>query len=224
MTIRFDYLFNSFEYILVLVLYSTYFILFNVFILLSSKEQKREYKEFSYLKITSIINIILGGLIFFIPGISIITPAPQFEISIYVAFLIFRSLFFFIPRIFTMGLIFVLIGRKYKEKIGRFFMYSGIFWTIYSTWASICLYTPELAIPNLPPLLEFLGILDFPVAFILQPILGIGSISNIIAYIFFMIHSYYNNDRNLKIAGFIYIIGPSLMVLGMIPYYLSIWY
>ncbi|MFX1489604.1 MAG: hypothetical protein ACFFBI_10680 [Promethearchaeota archaeon] len=123
-----------------------------------------------------------------------------------------------------MGLIFVLIGRKYKEKIGRFLMYSGIFWAIYSTWASICLYMPDTPYPTLPNLLGFLGIFDFQVTYILQLILGIGSISNIIAYIFFMIHSYYNNDRNLKIAGFIYIIGQSLMVLGMIPYYISIWY
>ena len=195
-----------------------------MFILLSSNEHKREFKEFSNLKITSIINIILGGLVFFIPLFSISTPYSQVEISIYVAFNIIRSLVFFIPRIFTMGLIFIFLGRKYKEKIGRFLMYSGVFWTIYSIWASICLYMPEIPVPTLPSLLGFLGLLDFPLYIVIQQGLIVGSISNIIAYIFFMIHSYSNNDRNLKIAGFIYIIGQSLMGLGMIPFYLSMWY
>ncbi len=159
---------------------------------------------------------------FFIPLVSLSTPYSQIEESIYVAYYIFRSLVFFIPRIFTMGLIFILIGRKYKEKIGRFLMYSGVFWTIYSIWAAIWLYTPEIPNPFLPSLLNFLGVLDFPLYFVFQQVSSIGFVSNTIALIFFMIHGYSNNDRNLKIAGFIYIIGQSLMGLGMIPYYLSI--
>ncbi len=53
-------------------------------------------------------------------------------------------------------------------------------------------------------------------------ILSFGSINKAIAIIFFMIHTYSNNDKNLKIAGFIYIIGRALMVLSMIPFYLRI--
>lgn len=194
-----------------------------MFILLSSKDSRKEIKEFSYLKITSIINIILGSLMLFIPLVSISTPYSQIEESIYIAYNIFRSLVFFIPRIFTLGLIFILIGRKYKEKIGRFLMYSGVFWTIHSIWAAIWFYTPELHSSFLPHLLYFLGVVDFPFYYVIQQVSSIGIVSNTIALIFFMIHGYSNNDRNLKIAGFIYIIGQSLMGLGMIPYYLSMW-
>ncbi|MFX1426120.1 MAG: hypothetical protein ACFFBE_06675 [Promethearchaeota archaeon] len=174
------------------------------------------------MKITSIFNIILVVLLLILPQISLIGPAPQIEEQIYTGYNIFYSLIFFIPRIFTFGIIFIIIGLKYKEQIGPFLMYSGIFWTIFSTWAAICLYIPESFFPSLPQLLYTTGsIAEFEIYISIQNALGVGSIANILAYIFFMIHSYINHDRDLKIAGFIYIIGRSLMGLGLIPYYLS---
>ncbi|MFX1279263.1 MAG: hypothetical protein ACFFA3_07585 [Promethearchaeota archaeon] len=156
-----------------------------------------------------------------LPQISLIGPAPHFEEVIYIGYNVFRSLIFFIPRIFTFGIIFIIIGLKYKEQIDQFLMYSGIFWTIFSTYATICLYSPELFSPSLSQILELMGLIkDFNIYMSIQLVLGIGSIANIIAYIFFLIHSYMNHDKDLKIAGFIYIIGQLLMGLGLIPYYL----
>jgi len=205
-------------------MFSLYFILFNVFLLLSSEENKREFQDFSYLRITSTINIILGGLIFFLPTTSLSTPYTELELIVYVGYNILYSLIIFIPRIFTTGLIFIFLGLKYKEQIGQFLMYTGIFWTIYSTWASICLYNPELANPGIVSVLDLLGIIDLGRFYgVMLNILSIGSITNIIAIIFFMVHSYSNNDKNLKIAGFIYLIGQALMGLSLIPFYLSLW-
>lgn len=203
---------------------SFYFILFNVFLFLSSEENKRELQDFSYLRITCLINIILGGLIFILPATSLSTPYTELEKIMYVGYNIFYSLVFFIPRIFTMGLIFIFLGLKYKEQIGQFLMYTGIFWTIYSTWASICLYFPENSTPGLATALELMGITDLGRVYIVMlNILSFGSTSNAIAIIFFMVHSYLNNDKNLKIAGYIYIIGQALMGLSFIPLYISMW-
>ena len=205
-------------------MFSTYFILFNVFILLSSKENKREFQDFSRLKVTSVVNIILPGALFFIPNATLSSPYSQMEELLFFGIYLLRSSIFFIPLIYTMGLIFFFIGTRHKEQFGNFLKYSGLAWTFYSIWAAIFLYNPELPSPFLFPLLRFMGILNYPFDHVIQIILSaIGSIGNIFGYIFFMVHAYFNKDKNLKIAGFVYIIGQSLMILGMIPFYISVW-
>ncbi|MFX1391053.1 MAG: hypothetical protein ACFE9Z_13395 [Promethearchaeota archaeon] len=167
--------------------------------------------------------MVLGSLIFIFPVTSLSTPYTQMEKILYIEYSIVRSFVFYIPHIFTMGLIFILIGIKHKENMGQFLMYCGIFWVIYFTWASICLYDPELSTPGLGSILELMGILAYPYYLIVRIALGVGSITNILAFDFFIVYNYISNDRNLKNAGLIYIIGPSLMELSMIPYYLSLW-
>ncbi|MFX1590185.1 MAG: hypothetical protein ACFFC1_18755 [Promethearchaeota archaeon] len=219
MSIRIYFVFVSFEQFLPAVLFSLYLIVFNVFLLRSSLENEREFPYFSRLKTTSIINIVLAGVIFFLPYLSISTPYIGIEEAVFIAYsYIFRSLIYTIPQIFTMGVILFVIGSKYKSQIGPFLMYCGIFWMVFFTWASISLYYPQYENILLPPLLNIVNIItEIEELITIEIVLGLGFIFNILGYIFFMIHSYSNSDKNLKIAGFAYIIGAALMGLGRIP-------
>ena len=223
MPFRISFVFTSFEQFLPAALCSLYLIVFNAFLLRSSLANEREFPYFSRLKTTSIINIVLAGVIFFLPDMSISTPYIGIEEAIFIAYNILRSLIYTIPQIFTIGLILFLIGSKYKSQMGPFLMYSGIFWMVFFTWASISLYNPQYTSIGLPFLLYFIDVItEIEVHFILQMVLGLGFIFNILGYIFFMVHSYSNNDKNLKIAGFAYIIGAAIMGLGGIPSFLNL--
>lgn len=221
MTLRFYFFFTSFEQFLPVALVSLYLILFNAFLFRSSLENEREFPYFSRLKTTSIINIVLAGVLFLLPNMSISTPFLGIEEAVFIAYYIIRCLIYIIPQIFTIGLILFFIGSKYKSQMGPFLMYSGIFWMIFFTWASISLYDPLYGNIGLAYLLMVVDVITKTgVDFTFQLVLGLGFILNIVGYIFFMVHSYSNKDKNLIIAGFAYIIGPFIRNLGMIPYYL----
>jgi len=224
MPFRIYFVFTSFEQFLPATLCSLYLIVFNAFLLRSSLANEREFPYFSRLKTTSIINIVLAGVIFFLPNMSISTPYLGIEEAVFIAYnYILRSLIYTILQIFTTGLILFLIESKYKSQLGPSLMYSGIFWMVFFTWASISLYNPQYTYIGLPSLLSFLDVItEIEVNFTLQIVLGLGFIFNILGYIFFMVHSYSNNDKNLKIAGFVNIIGAAIMSLGMIPTYLNL--
>jgi hypothetical protein len=102
-------------------------------------------------------------------------------------------------------------------------MYTGIFWLIFTIWASITLFSPFFNFSYLAYILQ--RTIIFPSVYvysILIHVFSIGGIFGALAVIFLLIHAFVNNDSSLKIAGFIYFIGTATIGLSQIAFYIQL--
>lgn len=221
MTIVFYYWFSSLMYFVPMAMYTTYRITFSAFLIVASREKGRETLYRNRFLTAAIIIIVSTALLFFFPvGIGYSSPTAE-EMAIVVLFIMLNSLITHIPGIISYGLVFFNYGYKNRRQIGNYMTYSGLFWFIFSIWASISLFSPFNNMSQLPWILH--TVFDFPIFLVfgvLQQILSIGMWLSVLANIFLLLHAFLNKDRTLKIAGFIHFIWQATIVLSFIPSYL----
>ena len=223
MTIIFHYWFSSLAYFVPIAMFSAYKITFSAFLIVSSREKSRETLYKNLLLIAAIINIVSTVLLFFFPtGYATSSPTVE-EKAIFYLFIIIPILITYVPSIFSFGIVFIIYGYKNRRQIGNYLMYSGLFWLVFTIWASFSLFSPFGGPPQLPLILN--DILNFPSFWayvILSQILSIGFWFNVLANIFLLIHAFLNKDQSLKIAGLIYFIWYATIGLSIIPLYIEI--
>lgn len=221
MTIIFHYWFSSLAYFVPIAMFSAYKITFSAFLIVSSQEKGRETLHKNLLLIAAIINIVSTVLLFFFPiGSSGYSPTVE-EKAIRNLFIIITSLITYVPGIISFGLIFFIYGYKNRRQIGNHLMYSGLFWLVFTIWASFSLFSPFSNTPQLPMILD--QVFNFPsflVYVILSQILTIGFWFSVLANIFLLIHAFLNKDQSLKIAGLIYFVWHATIGLSSIPFYI----
>ena len=224
MTIVFYYWFSSLMYFVPMATYTTYRITFSAFLIVASREKCRETLHRNRFLTAAIINIVSTVLLFFFPfGIGYSGPTAE-EMVMVILFIMVNSLITHIPGIISYGLVFFNYGHKNRRQIGNYLKYSGLFWLIFSIWASISLFSPFNNMSQLPWILD--TIFNFPtflVIVVLQQILSIGNWFSVLANFFLLLHAFLNKDRTLKIAGFIHFIWQATIVLSFIPSYLWIY-
>ncbi|MFX1269917.1 MAG: hypothetical protein ACFFAK_18305, partial [Promethearchaeota archaeon] len=161
MTIIFHFWFNSFAYFLPLGMYSAYMIAFSVFLIIASKEKDRTTIFKNHLKYAAIVNFISIILLFFFPSGAYIWSPTNEEMMAVILFLdILPSLLTYIPRIYSFGIVFFAYGYKNRSVIKNYLMYTGIFWLIFTIWASITLFSPFFSISQLVFILD--QVFNFP--------------------------------------------------------------
>ena len=223
MAITFLFWFESFGLFLPYGIYNANIITFSVFLILASTENERQAKDKSFLKAAGIVNIVSAALIFFFPiGFSGPgTLSPEEKVLVYGIVYIAPALITYIPRIFSFGIVFFILGFKNRDPKRKLLMYAGIMWLIYTIWASICLFSTFGLIPYLAYILsDFLGVAFEPYLLsILLNIFGVGNLFYLLGTTFLLIYGYSENDLKLKIAGFVYLFGTIALSLSIIPYY-----
>lgn len=226
MAIIFHFWFSSLACFVPVAMYSAFKITFSAFLIVSSREKRREMLRKNLILIAAIINIISTVLLFFFPiGFTGYSSTVE-ERAMINLFIIIASLITYIPGIVSFGVVFFIYGYKNRRKIGNYLMYSGLFWLIFTIWASISLFSPFSNTPQLPMILENLSIFNPPgplVAVITIQILAIGSWFSVLANIFLLIHAFLDKDRMLKIAGLIYFVWHATIGLSFILQYLSMY-
>lgn len=223
MTIIFHFWFSSLAYFVPIAMYSAFRITFSAFLIVYSQEKGRETLHKNLILIAAIINIVSTVLLFFIPsGSTAYSPTVE-ERAMRNLFLIITSLITYIPSIISFGVVFFIYGYKNRRQIGNYLMYSGLFWLVFTIWASFSLFSPFNNMPQLPLILD--DILNFPsilVYIIISQILTIGFWFSVLANIFLLIHAFLNKDQSLKIAGLIYFIWHATIGLSSIPLYIQL--
>jgi hypothetical protein len=203
-------------------MYSGYIIAFSAFLIIASRDEDREPQHSKLLLFAAIVNIISTALLYFFPSgfsYSSITTEERFLRTLLT---IIPSLIIYIPNIFSFGIVFTFYGYKNRRQIGNYLMYSGLFWLVFTIWASVCIFSPYGSMPQLPFILD--EIVNFPhyfIPLIISQILLVGSGFDTLANIFLLIHAFLNKDKSLKIAGLIYFIGNATFGLSFIPTYIS---
>lgn len=223
MTIIFHFWFNSFAYFLPLGMYSAYMIAFSVFLIIASKDKDRTTVFKNHLKSAAIVNFISIILLFFFPiGATSFSPTDEEMMTLILFLYILPSLLTYIPKIYSFGIVFFVYGYKNRSLIKNYLMYTGIFWLIFTIWASITLFSPFASFSQLVYILDH--VFNFPSIYlysILIQVFSFGGLFGALANIFLLIHAFVNNDSSLKIAGFIYFIGPATIGLSQIPLYIQ---
>ncbi|TFG03700.1 MAG: hypothetical protein EU542_01240 [Promethearchaeota archaeon] len=225
MTVILYFWFQSFGLFFPLALYTSIMIAFNVFLIKDSSEKDRNLRYKGLLRVAGIVNIISVLILFFFPisygSTSSLTPEERLVINCF--FYILPTLIINVPRIFTFGALFIILGNRIENDNQKYLKYTGVFWLVYSVWASIFLISPIGNMPNLAYILVSYHDPYFNpyLQNILIYIFGLGSIFNLFGVIYLLIYSYLENDQTLKIVGLIYLIGNALLSLGMIPYYIE---
>ena len=218
MAIIFHFWFSSLGHFVPIAMYSAYRITFSVFLIVSSRERSRETLHKNLLLIAAIINIVSTVLIFFFPiGSTAYSPTVE-ERALRNLFIIIASLITYIPGIISFGVVFFIYGYKNRRQIGNHLMYSGVFWLVFTIWASISLFSPFSNTPQLSMILDnIFNLPSFLVYSIMFQILAIGSWFSVLANIFLLIHAFLNKDQMLKIAGLIYFVWHATIGLSFIP-------
>lgn len=224
MAISFQFWFSSLGHFLPVAVFSAYKITFSAFLIVSGREKGREKIYKNLVLLAGIVNIVSTAALFFIPVGSTAYGATEEEIVLRNLIIILSSLITFIPGIISFGVVFSIYGYKNRRHIGNYLMYSGLFWLIFTIWASISISNPYSNVSFLPYILD--DIFNFPnfgVLLIMSQILAVGFWFNVLGNIFLLIHAFLNKDRRLKIAGLIYLTWYATIGLSSIPYYLSIY-
>jgi hypothetical protein len=225
MAVTLYFLFSSITYLIPFALYSTYMIAFSVFLIFSSKQYNNEYQNKKLLEIAAIINIISVVALIFIP-VNFTTsgsiPDDQ-RTLLYIMYYTLASIVAYVPRIFSFGVTFLIYGYRNQDRSGNYLLLTGIFWLIFTTWAALGLFSPFYGTPGAIYLLDYLfPFVDFYAVVILLQLVSVGGIFSVLGGIFLLIHSFIHKDQNLKIAGFIYLVGTAIVSLGLIPQYLEL--
>ena len=225
MAITLYFPFSSITNFIPYALYGAYLIIFSIFLILTNKQYSDDHQNSSLLKIAAIINFISVVALLFVPvGFSTSGSIPDDQrILFYIMFYTLPSLVAFVPRILSFGIIFLVYGYRNKERSGNYLLLSGIFWLIFTTWSALSLIVPYYNIPQLPSLMLIIfPSIEIYSYLIFYQILGLGSIFGALGGIYLLIHSFINEDRNLKIAGFVYLVGTAIVSLGIIPQYIQL--
>lgn len=218
--------FSSITYFIPFALYGAYMITFSVFLILASKQYTEDRQNKILLEIAAIINIISVAALFFVPvsfNTSGSIPEDQ-RTLLYVMYYTLPSLVAYVPHIFSFGIIFLIYGYRNQDRSGNYLLLTGIFWLIFTAWATLSLFSPFSGSPGAIFLLDYIFNTFFNsyVTIIFQLLLSVGGIFSVLGGIFLLIHSFINKDQNLKIAGFIYLVGTAIVSLGLIPMYLEL--
>jgi len=218
--------FNSIIFFIPYVLYGGYITIFSIFVGLTSEDRTHEYQKSMILKYASIINILVVISLLFVPfGFRTSGSIPSdVRTLLYLLTFILPSILAFVPRIFTFGFAFLIFGNKNRDDFGKYLTYTGIFWLIYSVWASFSLLSPISNIPQLAFVLDYSFNIfpEYELLIVFLQLLSMGSIFGVLGGIALLMHSFKHNDRNLKIAGFIYLVGIAILSLGVIPQYIDL--
>lgn len=224
MAITFQFWFSSLEHFVPIAMYCAFRIAFSAFLIASSRDKGRETLHKNLMLLAAIINIVSTVLLFFFPiGSRAYSPTVEEE-ALRNLFIIIGSLITYIPSIISFGLVFFIYGYKNRRQIGNYLMYSGVFWLIFTKWASISLFSPFNNTPQLPMIIDLIFNLPSSLVYVISfQILAIGSWFSVLANFFLLIHAFLTKDRMLKIAGLIYFIWHATIGLSFIPLYFSIY-
>jgi hypothetical protein len=222
MSATIKFVFMDFEIFLPFLLNSLVIALMSVFLYFSGKEKERDLPDIRFLELSAVINLLSIIFLFFIPVPDPLrTPIASYERIIFYGLAILRSLIYTISRLLSLGLIIFIIGRNHREQFGDYLMISGLSWLLYFTLLAISLPDSEYRAPLLPRILYLDSDNNICGYYIFQSIYGIINLFNPLGFIFLIVHGFKNNDQNLKLAGFIYVLGFYILTLGYIPLYVE---
>jgi len=214
MTLIFSFIdFSTFLFI-VPITSSIIAIIYNMFFILSGKNQPSEVNDSKYLIYLGITNISFIFLSFLIPDLLLRSPYNEVETQIYLAYNVFRGLLFSVPSLITYGVIFLIFGLKNRQRFKSYIMISGILWIIYYSVNAIVLNGELYMILFQLTAIDILTITSIfiIVSFFLMFLLSIG-------FILLIVHGFKNNDNNMKYAGFVYFLGFALTLI--IPLFIT---
>ena len=181
---------------------------YNIFIIISGKNQAGEVGYSKLLIYSGIINLVILALWLIIPRIEYSGPIDLGNLSpqlrFYMFYQISTGLIFSIPGVITYGITFLLYGQKNQEQFRSFLTIAGIFWII--------AYLMRVAVLNGNLIFILITLTDAHVLFgLLYGVLYIiMSLFTAPAIILLIVHGVKNFDSDLKIAGIL-----SLVLFGI---------
>ncbi len=214
MTIIFKFI-DVFSINFVISIIGTFFsILANFFIYYSGKKQSERINFSKLLIYGGIINIILELLRYFIPDIALSGPYQASEGRTLLYYTIFQTALFGIPPILTLGVFFIIIGRKNGEEFKVYILKGGIFNTVSLTLSAVSALLIEIMFT-----LWIMGITTISTVTFLVPILIIswsGFVLGVLFFIFLILHGRKFDDKYLKYAGILFLVNTIINIL-LIP-------
>lgn len=195
----FDLPANLFIYIIVpSIIYAILFIIANVLLILSGKNQKEEVINPNYLILVGEINIIFAIIRFFVPSLSFSGTLDIFQIIIYIIYIIFIS---DIERTITMatfGILIIIFGKRNENVFGNKIKRSG---QVRFIGQSLLMLSTSISFISF-----FLG-LNPQITSLITVIPSVLSVALILAaIIFLMIHGYNKKDKYFLYAGILLIV------------------
>ena len=180
----------------VISLIGTFFsILANFFIYYSGKKQSERINFSKLLIYGGIINIIFELLTYFIPDLILIGPYQASEGRIFSYYNIFKTALFGILSILTLGVFFIILGRKNGEEFKVYILKGGIFNTISRTISLVYI------------LLIYIMFTIWTLGIIISVIISFsGLILGILFFIFLILHGRKFDDKYLKYAGILFLL------------------
>lgn len=208
MTLIFKFIDVSSPRFALLMIFTFFSILANFFIYYSGKKQSDRIKFSKLLIYGGIINIILEILTYFIPVASLTGPSPYqaSEGSTLLYYTIFQTALFVIPPILTLGVFFIIIGKKNGEEFNGYILKGGILNTV-----SLTIFAVSALFIEIMGALWNLGITSIDtISFVLssipvQIISWSGFALGILFFIFLIIHSLKFDEKYLKYAGILFL-------------------
>lgn len=209
MTLIFEFI-DVFSIKFVISIIFTFFsILANFFIYYSGKKQSDRINFSKLLIYGGIINIILEILIYFIPDISL-TGAWPYQASegrTLLYYTIFQTALFVIPPILTLGVFFIIVGKKNGEEFKVYILKGGILNTVSRTIYAVFVLLSEimftlwvLGIIPISTLLFSVSSIPVQIIFWSQFVLGV------LFFIFLILHGRKFDEKYLKYAGILFLV------------------
>jgi len=189
------FVFQNLGFLLQFMIKYSYFIVFSVFLYLYGYHNNTEQSKARYAMISGFIN----GIVFLA---MLLLPIAQIYSLEYMGYAIFRGLVWAVPILFT-GIILFQLGKEYKESHSKYLYFSGIFWIVYGIieliYLDMGLYVFTYISPD--PLYQEIG--ELILFFIISLKFTFSAIASTYLVIFATCHGF----RNLRGAGYAYLIG-----------------
>ena len=208
---------DVFSITFVISIIGTFFsILANFFIYYSGKKQSDRINFSKLLIYGGIINIILELLRYFIPDISLTGPAP-YQVSegrTLLYYTIFQTALFVLPPILTLGVFFIIIGKKNGEQFKVYILKGGILNTVSLTLTAVWTLLFEIMF-----ILYRMGIISVSSVMIViisipvQIISWSGFALGILFFIFLILHGRKFDDKYLKYTGILFLVNTIINIL-----------
>ena len=198
------------------------FLIPSVYVFLYTSRNSRDVQNQNYLKISAIINVVLIGIIFFIPspiGMIDITPLESLINNL---FIIAMSIISNLVLLITFGVSILLFGLKNRELYGSYLQFSGIIFIITFVSRLIAIQPLGYPMPYISFALYLAGITTSYSQIISIILSGPFSMLLIIGMVYFIIHGYKNNEKYFVLAGISYLISFAFIGYGQIPVQLYI--
>ena len=192
---------------------TSFSILANFFIYYSGKKQSDRINFSKLLIYGGMINIILEILIYFIPDISLTGPYQASEGRTLLYYTIFQTALFVIPPILTLGVFFIIIGKKNGEQFKVYILKGGILNTVSRTIYAVFVLLIEIMATLCIMGITTISTLSFLFSSIpVQIISWSGFALGILFFIFLIIHSRKFDEKYLKYAGILFLVNAIVFI------------